>query len=301
MQIVRTSSLLHTVAMALIIGGGVAVIGWHATPYGAWIGWVPALLILGWGVRRPLRRWRAARRPFPEAWSQWLRDHVAMYDRLSPSGRARFKRDIQFFLDEHTFEGIQGVEVTDELRLSVAAAAALLLHGRPTWELPGGESVLLYPGSFDENYFGGDYAEFDGMAHQQGPILLSAESVQASWTVPDDGSNVVLHELAHLFDFENTGADGIPSLINPASEQSWQALVRDEMKRIRRGDSMLRQYGATAPSEFFAVAVEVFFEQPDTMEARHPELFAALKAFFHLDPRHGAEVSAETAASAESP
>jgi Mlc titration factor MtfA (ptsG expression regulator) len=298
MQIVRTSSLLYTVAMASIIGGGAAVIGWKATPFGAWVGLIPALLIAVWGLRRPLRRWRVARQAFPEAWSRWLRRHIPMYERLSADGRQHFERDVQFFIDEHTFEGIQGVEITDELRLSVAAAAALLLHGRPTWELPGGQSVLLYPGSFDENYFGGDYAEFDGMAHQQGPILLSAQSVRESWATPDDGSNVVLHELAHLFDFENTGADGIPSLINPASEGSWQSLVRKEMKRIRRGKSMLRRYGATAPSEFFAVAVEAFFEQPDEMEERHPELFAALKAFFHLDPRRGIETPAEAAEAA---
>lgn len=287
MQIVRSSSLIYAASMAIVLGGGTAVIGAEATPVGPWLGLIPPVVIGVWAVRRPLRRWRVAQQAFPEAWRAWLEKHVPLYARMDADSQHRFERDIQFFIDEHAFEGVQGVEVTDELRLSVAAGAALLLHGRPSWELSGGESVLFYPGSFDEDYFGGDYATYDGMAHEQGPILLSAQSVIDSWAVPDDGNNVVLHELAHLFDFENTGPDGIPSLIDPASADSWQTLIRTEMQRVRRGDSILREYASTAPSEFFAVAVEAFFEQPDAMHGRHPELFEALKAFFNVNPRLG--------------
>jgi hypothetical protein len=199
---------------------------------------------------------------------------------------------VQIFIDEHHFEGIEGVTITTDLRLGVAAGAALLLHGRPDWELDGTSSVLFYPDAFDDQYFGGDYADYDGMAHEQGPILLSARAVEESWADPTDGSNVVLHELAHLFDFKNEGADGIPSLMDPASEEVWQRLVRKEMRRVRRRQSLLRPYAATAPSEFFAVAVEVFFEQPGPLKDEHPELFNALQSFFALDPRgREAEVS----------
>ncbi len=271
--------------MALVLGGGAAVVGVEATPVGAWLGLVPALLVVGVGLRRPLRRWRVARASMPAAWRRWLRRHVPLYTCLDAEGRARFERDVQFFIDEHTFEGVDGVAVTDELRLGVAAGAALLLHGRPDWELGGTSSILFYPDAFDDDYYAGDYADFDGMAHEQGPVLLSAHAVRESWADPGDGNNVVLHELAHLFDFKNAGADGIPSLMDPASEAAWQQLVRREMRRIRHGRSLLREYAATAPSEFFAVAVEVFFEQPDAMAAEHPELFDAMQAFFNLDPR----------------
>lgn len=261
------------------------MIGVKATPIGAWLGLIPFVLVIGLGLRTPLRRWRVAQQSFPAAWQAWLAKHVPYYKRLDEENRVRFERDVQFFIDEHAFEGVDGVEVTDALRLSVAAGAALLLHGRPDWELSGGQSILFYPDRFDENYYGGDYASYDGMAHQQGPVLLSAQAAIESWSPPDDGSNVVLHELAHLFDFENTGADGIPSLIDPASERPWQELVHREMRRVHQGRSMLRPYAATAPSEFFAVAVEGFFEQPEQMHERHPELFEALTAFFNLDPR----------------
>jgi hypothetical protein len=292
MRIIRPTSLLYTLAMAAILGGATAVIGVQATPYGGWIGIIPALLVLGGGLRQPLRRWRATRTELPPGARSWLRQYVPLYSTLDEAARARFERDVQIFIDEHHFEGIEGVTITTDLRLGVAAGAALLLHGRPDWELDGTSSVLFYPDAFDDQYFGGDYADYDGMAHEQGPILLSARAVEESWADPTDGSNVVLHELAHLFDFKNEGADGIPSLMDPASEEVWQRLVRKEMRRVRRRQSLLRPYAATAPSEFFAVAVEVFFEQPGPLKDEHPELFNALQSFFALDPRgREAEVS----------
>lgn len=261
--------------------------GWQVQPVWALLGVVPVVLILGMGFRRPVRRWRAARAPMPSSWETWLHRHIPVYGRLDEDARERFNRDVRFVLDEYSFEGVQQVEVTDTLRLSVAAGVALLLHGRPEWELPGSTTVLFYPDRFNDDYYESSGAAYDGMAHQQGPIILTAPAVEASWADTADADNVVLHELAHLFDFDNEGADGVPSLVAPASAAKWQTLVQTEMRRIQRGRSILRPYGAEAPSEFFAVAVEVFFEQPDRMARHHETLFKALVAFFHLDPRTG--------------
>jgi Mlc titration factor MtfA (ptsG expression regulator) len=287
MRVVRRSTIYTTTLLAVVVGGAVALVA--AQRGGAWsaLGLVPAVLILAGGLRRAIRRRRVARTPMPSEWRAWLSDHIPPYSRLDDDARARFERDVRFVIDEYNFEGVQGVEVTDSLRLSVAAGAALLLHGRPDWELPGSRSVVLYPARFNESYYDGADADYDGMAHQQGPILLSAPSVRASWADPGDADNVVLHELAHLFDFDNEGADGVPSFVAPASAASWQALVRREMQRVRRGQSILRPYAAEAPSEFFAVAVEAFFEQPGRMARHHEDLFAAMVAFFHFDPRTG--------------
>ncbi|MFB6247853.1 MAG: M90 family metallopeptidase [Salinibacter sp.] len=285
MRILRRSSLWSTVLLALVVGGAVALVGAQVRPVGALVGLAPALLILGIGLRRALRRWRTARAPMPADWRRWLQTHVPLYRRLSDEGRRRFDRDVRFVLDEYTFEGVKGVEVTDALRLSVAAGAALLLHGRPTWELPGSRSVLFYPERFNDDYYDSARGAYDGMAHQQGPIILTAPAVEASWARPADGDNVVLHELAHLFDFDSEGADGVPSLVAPATASSWQALVRREMRRVRDGQSILRPYAAEAPSEFFAVAVETFYEQPHRMADVHADLFAALVAVFQFDPR----------------
>jgi hypothetical protein len=287
MRIARRSSLVTAALLALVVGGGLAFVGAQATPLGAWLG-LPAVLAAAWvGLRRPLRRWRLARQPFPSAWGRWLRDHVPLYRALDAERRDRFERDVRFTLDEFSFEGVAGVDVTDAHRLAVAAGVACLLHGRPDWELPGTRSVLFYPDRFDDDYFGGDYADYDGMAHPQGPLILSLPALDASWGDPENGDNVVLHELAHLFDFANAGPDGVPSLVDPGSTASWQALVEHEMRRVERGRSVLRPYAATAPSEFFATAVEVFFEQPALLARRHRRLYDALCAFFNLDPRSG--------------
>lgn len=287
MRIVRRSSVLNAVVLAAILGGGVAVAGHQVWAWGAWVGLLPAFLVLWVGLRRPLRRWRLARAPLPVRWRRWLRAHVPLYDRLDDAGREQFERDVQFVMDEYAFEGVKDVEVTETLRLSVAAGAATLLHGRPSWELPGSRSVLFYPDRFNDSYYDGADAAYDGMAHQQGPIIFTAPAVETSWADPHDADNVVLHELAHLFDFDNEGPDGVPSLVASSSAADWQALVRREMRRVQWGRSILRPYAAEAPSEFFAVAVETFFEQPERMARRHDALFRALVAFFHLDPRTG--------------
>ncbi len=287
MRIARRSSMVTMGLLALILGGGGAVVGHEVTPVGPALGLVPVIVVLVVGLRRPWRRWRVAQNDLAPEHSRWLREWVPLYQKLDPEGRARFERDVQFVLDEYSFEGIQGVTVTDRLRLSVAAGIATLLHGRPSWELPGSRSVLFYPERFDETYHENITASYDGMAHQQGPIILTVAAVRRSWDDPDDGDNVVLHELAHLFDFDNEGADGVPSLVDPGSAPDWQALVREEMRRIEQGRSLLRPYAAEAPSEFFAVAVEHFFEQPGPMARQHDELFRALVAFFRIDPRTG--------------
>jgi hypothetical protein len=267
---------------------------------------LPGLVVLPvflfFALRRSIRRWRATRRPLPAAAVEWLERTVQLYARLDREARHRFDTDVRIVLDEWIFEGVGPVEVTDGMRLGVAAAAALLLHGRPEWELPYRQTVLFYPDSFDDEYLVESEGEFDGMAHQQGPVILSAKALDESWRDGEDGGNVVLHELAHLLDYKTEFADGVPSLVDPRSTVAWQTLVRKEMRRIRRRRSILDRYGATDPAEFFAVAVESFFGKPDRLEARHPELYAALEALFQMDPRTGsAPESARPTASPEPP
>ena len=148
------------------------------------------MLIIVWrGVRKPWRRRRLARQEIPEAWCVWLQDHVPFYGTLDGEARTRFEQDVQFFVDEQTFEALDGLLVTDTLRLGVAAGAALLLHGRPDWELPTNRTILFYPDRFDEDYYDGDYAAYDGMVHAQGPIILSAASIEADWARPGNGQS----------------------------------------------------------------------------------------------------------------
>ena len=287
MKVLTHSTFWSSLAMAVVVGGTVGVVTHQVTPLGGWPGAVVAVLVAMIALRRPFRRWRRSRMPLEKERTHWLFRNVPLYRKLDAEGRQRFERDVQFVLDEYSFEGVKGLEVGDDLRLSVAAGVACLLHGRPEWELPGTKNFLFYPDRFDDDYYGGAYASYDGMAHEQGPTILTAASVEHSWAASEDGDNVVLHELAHHFDFDNVTADGVPSLIAPESASAWQSLVHREMDRVETGQSILRPYAAEAPSEFFAVSTEVFFEQPHQMHDEHPELFKALSAFYQIDPRTG--------------
>jgi Mlc titration factor MtfA (ptsG expression regulator) len=294
MRIARPSTVSFTVVLALLLGGGFALVGVQAAVLPAWTAWlglVLFLMVLWVGLRGTWRRWRVVRSPLPAPARDWLERHVPLYNRMEAPDRARFERDVQITLAEAQFEGVGGVAVTDELCLSVAAGVALLLHGRPGWELQLDRTFLFYPG-----HFGDDYTElepaYDGMVHPQGPVILSAPAIAESWSRAD-GSNVVLHELAHLFDYDDLYADGVPSLLDPGSVEPWTALVRRETALIRRGRSMLRRYAATNAAEFFAVATEVFFERPADLAQRHPELFETLVALYNLDPRPPEEDLAE--------
>ena len=239
-----------------------------------------ALLV---ALRRPLRRVRVARRRLPGASRTWLHDHVRLYRQLDEPGRERFERDVAFALDGLTFEGVDEARPTDRLQLAVAAGAALLLHGHPEWELPTERTVLFVPDTFDEAYGDEEPGAFDGMVHSQGPVVLSAKAVEGGWARAD-GQNVVLHELAHVFDFEGWEADGVPHFLDPRSADAWIALMRAEMRRAQRGDGVLRSYAGTAPAELFAVATEQFFERPARLRRHHPELFDALVAFYNQTP-----------------
>ena len=269
---------LGAVLVGLAVGrGGAGAVWGVAAGLAVWAAAV------AWHLRRPLRRARLARRPFPAESRAWLEAHVPVYAALDRRGRARFERDVAWLLDGLRFEGAGGVVPDARLRLMVAAGAALLVHGHPDWEVPTERTVLLVPDTFDEAYGDEEPGVYDGMVHSQGPVVLSVRAVREGWE-RRDGYNVVLHELAHVFDFDGWEADGAPSFLDPRSADAWRDLVRREMRRAERGDGVLRAYAATAPAELFAVATEQFFERPARLRRRHPELFDALAAFYNATP-----------------
>lgn len=275
-------------AIAALLAGAVALQVGAAPAAAAAAAAAAAGLTLAAGLRRPLRRARAAQGRLPEAARDWLRAHVRLYQTADAAARARFEAAMLVALAELRFEAAGGVELTDELRWAVAAGAAVLLHGRPDWTLPAGRTILFLPDSFDDQYATDDDPDFAGMVHAQGPVVLAAPAVRLGWARAD-GYNVVLHELAHLFDFDGAFADGVPAFLDARSVDAWQALVREEMRRARLGKGVLSRYASTAPAELFAVATEQFFERPLRLRRHHPALYDALRAFYNYDPPDEAE------------
>jgi Mlc titration factor MtfA (ptsG expression regulator) len=253
------------------------------------------------------RRKRLRSQPFPEDWVAMIRNYVRFFDRLSKADRAELLGHVHVILAEKRFEGCAGLEITEEIRLTIAAQACLLLLRRRTDYFPRLLTILVYPSAYlveerrpvDENIWQeGTVSRLGETGRQLGSMVLAWDAAKSGAADPSDGRNVVFHEFAHQLDYENHAADGVPGLTTRDQQMSWGAVMRVEFASLRAADetgipTLLDNYGATSPAEFFAVATEAFFERPCAFRQRHPKLFAEFARYFQQDP---AEYSAELAA-----
>lgn len=228
--------------------------------------------------------------PFPESWRKVLDRRVAFYGRLTPAGRARFEADVAIFLKEQRFVGPQGSAVPEDMCVLIAAAAAMLGHGRPSWEWPTHREIIVHITNFNEDHEPGDHHEIAGMVHANGPVVLSRKQVRHGFK-KSDGVNVAVHELAHVIDLADGAADGHAGIW--AELPGWQALVQARLRQVRRGgrDAALRAYAGTNEAELFAVAVEAFFETPERLRRRDPALYKQLEVLFNIDPSTGEQLA----------
>ncbi len=256
------------------------------------------------GLLKKRRRDRIRSQPFPSQWRDILLRRYSMYSRLSPADRRELEGHILVFLDEKQFEGCDGQEITDEVRVLIAAQACLLLLHRGTDYYPRLRSILVYPSSYIAKSW---HLESDGRTITEGEQARGGESwphgaVVLAWDGAIAGAlelsrnrNVVLHEFAHQLDEEDGRADGAPLLEGASFSQmrhryqTWARVLSAEFQQLRRAaedgrETVLDTYGAQNPAEFFAVATESFFENPGQLKKRHPELYAELKEFYHQDP-----------------
>ena len=278
---------------AAVAAGAVFLFLYFPLELGLWA--IPTALLVGALVfvlltRRYFRRRKLAREPFPAPWRERLESCVAFYQRLDDAGKRRFERDVRFFMAEQRIYGVRGTAVPDDAKLLVAASAAMLGHGMPGWEWPGVRDIVVYPASFNQDYdTSGHGRVISGMVHHQGPILFSGPQLVHAFCTERDGTNVGLHEMAHVMDFADGRADGVPAGAEWVATAPWIEVVADRLRRVRSGQlrRVLRAYGGKNEAELFAVAVEAFFERPEQLAERDPELFEMLSEYFNLDPRTG--------------
>ena len=262
---------------------------------------VMLLLVAGLAVQplaAELRRQRIRRRPFPAAWRDILRRRVPYVRGLPADLQLQLKQHIQVFVAEKPFIGCAGLEVTDEMRITIAAQACLLLlNKRRASYYPQLRQILLYPGAFLVNRVHTDGAgvlqdqrqALSGESWSQGQVILSWQDTLEGAAVIDDGQNVVIHEFAHQLDQENGQANGAPLLSGRKHYARWSGVMAAEFAKLQaqaqgHEPTLLNHYGATNPAEFFAVASEVFFEQPQQLAAEHPALYRELAGFYRLNP-----------------
>jgi Mlc titration factor MtfA (ptsG expression regulator) len=243
------------------------------------------------------RRKQIRARPFPNEWRTVIKNNVAFFARLNVEDQAELLAHVQVFLSEKNFEGVE-LEITDEVRVTIAAQACLLLLHRKTDYFPRLLTILVYRSTYlaDENrpitaeiWEEGKSHRAGETARQMGSMVLAWDAVKSGAADPSDGKNVVLHEFAHQLDYENFAADGTPALATRKQQLAWQQVMRTEFASLRAADqtgipTLLDTYGATNAAEFFAVSVEAFFERPIMLRARHQRLYAQLQEYFQQDP-----------------
>lgn len=274
--------------------GGSCALTRPGRPRTAWLLFLPVAIF---GLLRRLRHRHIAKRPFPEAWRAILAENIPYVRCLDDASRRRLETLIQIFVAEKRFVGAHGLEVTDEMRISVAAQACMLLIGDPETEVyPDLGSVVLYPEAYvarrtsTEGMVVNERNEARlGESWDRGTVVLAWNAVAHGARDMRDGHNVVYHEFAHQLDQDFGDADGAPALPEGMSYGHWARALGKEFAKLERATergrpSLLDGYGATSPAEFFAVATEAFFEKPVQMRRRKPELYAQLAAFYRQDP-----------------
>ena len=244
-----------------------------------------------------IRLSRIQKQPFSESWRRTLETRLPFVARMPSSEQLQLQALIKVFLADKTFYGCAGLKIDDDIRVTIAAQACLLVLNQNRAPYPDLDSILVYPSTFiatrevanELGLVSTNHIAMLGESWSQGKVVLAWDNVEQGVLNLRDGQNVVLHEFAHQLDHESGSTNGAPVLNTNGAYKSWAHIFSEEFEELQedaeRGrHSLLDHYGATNPAEFFAVATETFFEKPKEMEAYHRELYQQLREYYKLDP-----------------
>ena len=247
---------------------------------------------------RDHRRQELAAQPFPPEWVQIIDRNVPYGRHLHPEERRHLEDLIKVFIAEKHFEGCGGLEITDEVKVTIAAQACLLLLNLHHNYFERLKSIVVYPESFgftqeEPGPTSGtvEMRSFHaaGLSSTLGAVVLSWPDTMRGGQNPNDGFNVVLHEFAHQLDQLDGAMNGAPVLEGGAMYRDWAHVLGAEYQRLQAevetgASSLISAYGATKPAEFFAVVTELFFEKPVDLQREHPELYEEFRQYYRQDP-----------------
>jgi len=248
-----------------------------------------------------LRRWFRPTAPtFDPAWESTLRSEFAQWQLFEADELERLRMLVARFVHETDWEAARGMDLTDEVRVVIAAQACVLLLGLEIDEYFDVSSVIVHRSTVKlrgaHRSAAGTMSDapqhLAGQATPKGPVVLSWSAVRRGARFPQHGDNVVYHEFAHRLDMLSGITDGTPPLGSDEAARRWAEVCTPAYERVVAGESVLRSYAATNPAEFFAVATEVFFNRPELLVQHEHELYAALRAFYLQDTMRRVDVQA---------
>jgi len=250
--------------------------------------------MFAWLRRR--RRTRLMAEGLPPEWEEHM-DRLPFVARLEPEDRERLHGLVRVFLEEKHFEGCNGLEMRDKIRVVIAAQACLLILRLDHVFYQKVRSILVYPSVFQHGFARRDETGVIekgehhnlGEAWPGGPVILAWDHAYQGGRDPDDGQNTVFHEFAHKLDMLDGLTDGIPPLTDAHREDAWRERLLTAYHHFQADVEAGRKvfldpYGATHPAEYFAVATEMFFERPRAMRQRATESYELLRTFYRQDP-----------------
>lgn len=246
---------------------------------------------------RDRRRRKLLAAPWPDVWQQILIRNVPYFFRLPANLQTKARDIARIMVAEKYWEGCAGFQINEEVQVTIAAQAALLLLGMDHDYYQRVMTILVYPSAFlttrpDENTddaFVPDKAAL-GQAVFRGPVILAWDDVLAKGRRPEGGENVVIHEFAHQLDFLDNTVDGVPPLASEKDRQEWltimnQALEAHRQALAERRRSFFTDQTAESVTELFAYASEAFYCIPMDLAAEYPEVFRLLQNYYRVDPR----------------
>jgi len=244
------------------------------------------LLLLSLLLRR--KKKKVIVQPLPGNYRGILEEQVDFYNQLGQTQQQEFEKRVQLFLAQTRITGVK-TTVEDLDKVLIAASAVIPIFGFPDWEYVNLQEVLLYPDSFNHDFeqTGTDRSVLGmvGSGALNGVMILSKHELRQAFLNKTGKTNTAIHEFVHLVDKTDGTTDGIPEVILQKQYiLPWLQLMRQEIKKILDDRSDINPYGATNEAEFFAVVAEYFFERPDLLEEKNPELYQLLVTLFRQQP-----------------
>lgn len=214
-----------------------------------------------------------------------LAAQVPFYQQLTKEKQAEFEERAAHFLTQIKITGVKTI-VEDIDQVLIAASAIIPIFNFSGWEYNNLNEVLLYPNSFDHQYkLEGEGRNILGMVGTGAinrVMILSKHELRQAFINKTGKDNTAIHEFVHLIDKIDGDTDGIPeSLLDKKYIVPWLQLMQKGIKDIYDEKSDINPYGATNEAEFFAVASEYFFERPELLKEKHPELYVKLQRIFN--------------------